>query len=236
MREFFVKHLEPIVPLYAVVPLICCFILNSLVYYGATVINANRVHYDLTLDFDRKVPVIPAFIIIYFGCYIFWITNSILIAKISKKSCMRFVFAYITSISICALLYVAMPTTNVRPEITGTGVFESLMRVLYQIDKPENLFPSIHCLLSWFCYIGLRGRKEIPKSYRIFSCIFAILVFLSTQFTKQHYIVDVFGGVIIAEVMYYICKNNKWYNGMEKIFDMISSWIFGRDNVGKNKK
>lgn len=31
--------------------------------------------------------------------------------------------------------------------------------------------PSIHCLVSWFCYIGIRGRSNIPKAYRGFHAV-----------------------------------------------------------------
>lgn len=40
------------------------------------------------------------------------------------------------------------------------------MRFVYAVDAADNLFPSIHCLVSWFCYIGLRGRRDIPVWYR----------------------------------------------------------------------
>lgn len=233
MHEFFKKHMDPIVPYYAVIPLITCFVFNTLVYYGSMVINRNRYHYDFTTDFDRWVPIMPGFVIIYLGCYTFWIVNYIMIARIGKEHCMRFALADISSRFICALLYVLIPTTNVRPEILGNGLIEQLLRLVYTIDSPENLFPSIHCLVSWFCFIGMRNQKQIPRSYRIFSCICAILVCLSTQVTKQHYIVDVFGGIALAEVTYYISNHREWYRGASKFFDRISGWIFGRENIGQ---
>lgn len=235
MRKFLKKYLDPIVPLYSIVPLVCCFIFNSLIYFGVGLLSEGRFHYDFTLSFDRSVPVIPEFIIIYFGCYIFWIVNSIMIARVSRENCMNYAVAYISSLSICGLFYLFMPTTNVRPDIVGTGISEQLLRWLYSIDKAENLFPSIHCLLSWFCYIGIRGRKEIPKWYRAFSCVFAIMVFLSTQFTKQHYIVDIFGGVAIAEATYYFSSHKEWHIGVTKLFEKISELIFGRENVSENE-
>ena len=42
------------------------------------------------------------------------------------------------------------------------------MRFLYQVDAADNLFPSIHCLTSWFCYIGIRGRVRAEMVSRIF--------------------------------------------------------------------
>jgi len=231
MREFLKKNLDPIIRLYSVIPLITCFAFNTLVYYGAMVINNNRFHYDFTMDFDRRVPIIPGFVIIYFVCYVFWAINYILIGRISKEHCMKFVLADISSRCVCFIFFILIPTTNIRPEILGNGIGEQLLRHLYLIDHPENLFPSIHCLVSWFCFIGIRNQKQVPRWYRVFSCLFAIAVCLSTQFTKQHYIVDVFGGIIIAELTYYIAHHSEWYRGVEKLFDKISAIIFGENNI-----
>lgn len=42
------------------------------------------------------------------------------------------------------------------------------MRLLYWIDAADNLFPSIHCLVSWLCWIGVRRRRDIPYGYSFF--------------------------------------------------------------------
>jgi membrane-associated phospholipid phosphatase len=212
------KYVEKICPLYAVIPLLCAFLFETFVYEGSKFLITNRYHYDFTLAFDRWVPVIPIFTTIYFGCYIFWVINFIIMARMGRKHFYQYIFALYASYVICAIFYIALPTTNVRPEITGNSLGDMMLRFLYTTDTPENLFPSIHCMLSWFCYIGIRGKKEIPVSYRVFSCVFALLVVVSTQVTKQHYVVDVFGGVILAELSCYISKRKSWYLRMDKFF------------------
>ena len=67
-------------------------------------------------------------------------------------------------------------------------------------------FIAIHCLTSWFCYIAVRKNKNIPKPYVWFSLLFAISVCISTLTTKQHVIVDVIGGVGLAEGSYFVVK------------------------------
>ena len=96
---------------------------------------------------------------------------------------------------------------------------------LYSIDQPTNLFPSIHCLVSWFCFIGIKDREDIPKWYKVFSCIFAIMVFVSTQVTKQHYLVDVVGGVLIAELTFRISRRVGAYLYVQRFYEKINSSI-----------
>ena len=107
-----------------------------------------------------------------------------------------------------------------RPIIGGNSLWDNALRFLYQIDAPDNLFPSIHCLVSWFSYLGVRGRKDIPQWYRTLSFVMALAVFISTLTTRQHVIVDVFGGVLLAEVCY-------WLAGRKAVLERYTQLIDG---------
>lgn len=120
---------------------------------------------------------------------------------------------------ICFSIFLLFPTTNIRPDIVGGGIWNEGMRLLYRIDAADNLFPSIHCLVSWFCYIGIRGEKKIPKWYKWTSCLIAVAVFISTLTTKQHVIIDVIAGVVIM----------KQRCGLQDIHDFIKGiCVFGK--------
>lgn len=227
MHERLKEKINKIIPSYAIIPLLSCLGVNCIVYFGIRLFTTNVKHHDFTMAFDKAVPVIPEFVFIYLGCYIFWVANYIIIARQGKEYCMRFVFADIMSRLICGIFFLFLPTTNIRPELVGTDIWTTLLKFVYATDAANNLFPSIHCLVSWFCYIGIRGRKNIPKWYRMFSCIFAILVFISTQVTKQHYIIDVIGGVAIAELAFYIGFHTNWYCILQQRLDRISGTLFG---------
>lgn len=214
--------IEKIIPLYAILPLLSAFMLNNVVYFVIRLFAEDKFHYDFTTDFDRMVPFVPAWVSIYFLCYVFWIANYILIGRQDKRHFYGFITAEIISKTICGLFFFFLPTTNVRPEVIGSGIWEQLMRLLYSIDAPTNLFPSIHCLESWFCYRFICGRASVPKFYQRFSGVFAVLVILSTQFTKQHYIVDVFGGVLLAEICYQLCTRTGLYKPVMKFFERIT--------------
>ncbi|MDI9241403.1 phosphatase PAP2 family protein [Fusibacillus kribbianus] len=219
------KKYVKLIPFYGIIPLLTCFLVNDIVYFILRLFMEGAYHYDLTTSFDRMIPFVPAWVSIYFICYIFWIVNYLLIAAQSKEHLYRFVVADILSRLICGVFFVILPTTNVRPEVVGNGIWENLMRWLYAIDAPTNLFPSIHCLTSWFCYIGIRGQKKVPKWYQIFSLIFALLVCLSTQFTKQHYLVDVIGGIGLAQLCYWIAMKFDWYKPVMVFFEGVNERI-----------
>lgn len=226
MWNWLTTKVNPRICIYSIIPLLSAFGLNMLIYSGTMSLCADWYHYDFTTAFDLKVPVIPAFMYIYFGCYIFWVVNYIIMGHLGKEHFYKYISADIMSRFVCGLFFILLPTTNVALReavmLNGSTLSEKLMQFLYMVDQPTNLFPSIHCLVSWFCFIGIRGQKSVPKWYRVFSCIFAILVCVSTQVTKQHYIVDVFGGIILAEVLYYITNHTRIYFPFMNFFEKLN--------------
>lgn len=212
------KKIYSYIPEYSIRPLLLCVIFNFSVYLGSRLFYNNRVFYNITSYFDNKTPLFPSFILIYFGSYIFWIVNYILISRVNKDHCYRFVMADILGKFVCFIIFITFPTTNIRPVLTATGPFVDMLKYLYSIDAANNLFPSIHCLVSWYCYIGLRNIKSIPVFYRNFSLFIAIMICISTLTTKQHVLIDVLGGIFLAELTYHLSQHFNFY----KIFKYIN--------------
>ena len=224
MKRFW-KYVTGVVPAYGLFPLVFSFVFNCLVYSGSRAIAGGWYHHNIESSLDLRLPFVPQFLIVYFGCYIFWAVNYILAARQEKEQVYRFFTADLISRCVCLIIFLAYPTTNTRPVIEGSGFWDLLAGWLYSIDAADNLFPSIHCLVSWFCYIGIRHQKKIPVWYQRFSLVFAILVCISTQVTKQHYIIDVFGGIILSEVCYLIGRKTNLYQGLWKVFEKINQRV-----------
>ena len=194
------EKIRSFVPRYAIIPLLICVIFNFSVYSGARLFYKDRYFYDLTSKFDNIFPIVPITVLIYLGSYFFWIVNYILICRLNKEHCYRFICADLIGKLVCFITYLSFPTTNIRPEITSTGVFWDMLQFVYNSDAANNLFPSIHCLVSWYCFVGLRNCKTIPSWYKYLSLFIALMICISTLTTRQHVIVDVFGGVLLAEL------------------------------------
>ena len=219
------KGLTRILPAYGVFPVIFSFVFNCLVYSGSRMIAGGWYHHNIETDVDRSIPFVPEFLVIYFGCYVFWAVNYILIARQDRRSVYQFFTGDFISRCVCLVSFLAFPTTNTRPLITGSGLWNQAALWLYSIDAADNLFPSIHCLVSWFCYLGIRGRKEIPRWYQRMSMVIAVLVFASTLLTKQHVIVDVAGGILLAEFCFFIGRKTDLYRIYERFGSRIEQKI-----------
>lgn len=74
------------------------------------------------------IPALNWTIIIYFGCYIFWIVNYILATRENKDKAMQFALSDIYAKVFCFICYVIFPTTMVRPEVVGDGIFDNAVQ------------------------------------------------------------------------------------------------------------
>ena len=223
--KHFLKKITGIVPAYGFFPLVFSFVFNCLVYSGSRAVAGSWYHHNIESNLDLRLPFLPQFLIIYFGCYIFWAANYILAARQDREEVYRFFTADFISRCVCLVIFLAYPTTNTRPVIEGSGFWYLLAGWLYSIDAADNLFPSIHCLVSWFCFLAVKGQKKIPIWYKAVSFILAVLVFLSTLFTKQHVIVDVAGGIFLAQGCFWIGKHTEIWHIYEHIGNKIEKAI-----------
>lgn len=199
------KKFTNIVPKYAYFPLAMAIVANTLVYNVSKLVTNHFFHYDFTMAVDEAIPLVPIFILIYVFCYVEWVVGYILIARESKEYCFQYVAADIIAKIICLIFFCLVPTTYVRPEL-GTGIFNDMIAFIYKMDGPVNLFPSIHCLESWMCFRSSIKMQKVPKIYKIFTLIYAFLVFLSVVFVKQHVFIDIIGGILVMELGLWIAK------------------------------
>lgn len=208
------KKRNPLIPGMMWLPIFLALFGNTLAYYGTRLITTGRIHHDITSFLDEKIPLIPWTIAIYLGCYLFWIVNYVIGCRQEQEKAFRFMSADFLAKIVCLLCFLVFPTTNIRPVIEGNSLWDELMRLLYRLDAADNLFPSIHCLTSYFCFIAVRKNKKIPRWYQALSLFITISICLSTLTTKQHVLIDVAAGVLLAEISWrFVDKSgfSKWY-------------------------
>ncbi|MDD6036112.1 MAG: phosphatase PAP2 family protein [Lachnospiraceae bacterium] len=227
------QKIRKLVPRVTCPALLLTIVCNTVTYYGTRILMNGRMHYDLTNAFDDRIPLIPWTITIYWGCYVFWIVNYILGCRQKQETAFRFLGADIIAKLVCLFCFLVLPTTNVRPVIEEKTIWDTMMMWLYRIDAADNLFPSIHCLTSWLCFIAVRENNRIPKWYKVTSVLIAVAICISTLTTKQHVLIDVFAGVGLAEVSYLFVKKSgfaKWY---EKKIVTLSNRLWERIKISE---
>ena len=197
---------------------------NQIAYQDTRLIVGKLPHWDIATPLDHTFTLIPWTLIIYFGCFAFWGVSYTLIALQDDRSKAERFFASVAVAKLLTfIIYLVFPTTaDIRPEITGNSFWDFMYRTMYSADPCDNYFPSIHCMVSWFCYIGVRGKKEFPLAWRIFAFFMAVAVFVSTITTRQHVLVDIPGGIVFAELGNAIALR---FPRIQRTYSKLSTWI-----------
>jgi membrane-associated phospholipid phosphatase len=150
---------------------------------------------DISLPIDRQIPVVPIFVIPYlsFIPILFVVVPVILWRR--PEDFKRFGLVVLITQMILNILYLVVPATLVRPEISGSDPFTVLLRdLVWKLDEPINTFPSNHVALSVVAILTL-GFISGWRKYRLLQ-VWLLLVCASTLFVHQHVVLDVIGGVI----------------------------------------
>lgn len=220
------RHLGRLIPHYALVSLPFCLI-SVLLYFLAQILPRFSEPVNIMSAWDRAIPLRSEWVLIYFGSYVSWIVNFVMIARRGREYWFRFFAAFFTSSVITFIVFMVFPATMDQPEITGTGFFAFCMRLMYSVDNPINLLPSFHCLTSWFCAVGLHSDGKTPLWFRIASYVFALMVFASTLFVRQHCIIDVVVGVALAQIMYLLFRKGRLYLPFRRWMERLEQAAFG---------
>lgn len=151
------------------------------------------------LAWDRAIPLQPAWVFVYGAFYLFLIVLPVLAIR-DPEHVRRTVFAYLAIWSAAYACFIAFPSEARRPEIVSGPSFAAAgLRFLYESDTPRNCFPSLHVAHS---FVGALALWRLHRGVGIAAVACASLVGISTLFTKQHYLLDVAGGVLLAFAAY----------------------------------
>ncbi|MBQ1465825.1 MAG: hypothetical protein IIZ17_04000 [Eubacteriaceae bacterium] len=191
-------------------------VINILAYYIPKLITARGPWHNLAIGFDSLIPLIPVTIIIYGGAFLQWVLYYLRLASDDIPVVSRYLTAEIISKAVCAVTFLVFPSCVSRPDIAGTDFFSLITKMMFFVDIPTCVFPSIHCLQSWLCMRYVLERKDFRASYKIFCVIFTLAVFASTVTMKQHAVVDIPAGILLGEICLTVCRHGALTSPLEK--------------------
>lgn len=161
---------------------------------------AHRAPHVPALSLDDRVPLQPAWVLVYGSLYLFLILLPVFVVR-QDEHIRRTVYAYLTVWIAAYVCFFFYPTVAPRADetVVGEGFVLWGLRFLYSADPPYNCFPSLHVAHS---FVSALSSYRVHRGVGIGASACAFVVGLSTLFTKQHYILDVVAGFVLAYVAY----------------------------------
>jgi membrane-associated phospholipid phosphatase len=166
---------------------------TSFLYIGYQLTNRYQFfepHYLPLTTIDQNIPFLAWTIYPYFALI------AMMYAPIFYKDKSNF-YKALTAITIGVLInyliFLLYPTTFPRPpQPEGELLHDIWYRWLISIDQPTNCFPSGHITSP---FIAMHGLAKEHKKFRILIYVIFSMASISILTTKQHYAVDLLGGL-----------------------------------------
>jgi len=149
---------------------------------------------------DPLIPFIPHFIIPYLLIFPLVVVPFALAWK-KPKQLRKVVYAFLLATAIGEGIFTVFPTTMIRADVQPGDIFNDLVLYTYSVDFPaKNAFPSFHVTVSTLAtLLCLKLNRRVGLA----TLPLTVLIILATVFIKQHFAVDILGGLVLAGFSYW---------------------------------
>lgn len=168
----------------------------------------------IRMDLDDYIPFCEYFIVPYllWFAYIAAVIFYFSFINENKKEYWQLVLTLGTGMTLFIIISLIYPNgQDLRPVLTGDSIFIKLVRHLYAIDTPTNIFPSIHVFNSAACCIAVFHHDKFRKHKGLLAgtAVLTALIILATVFLKQHTILDVIAAFALNLICYQLLYKPK---------------------------
>ena len=145
---------------------------------------------------DARIPFCPGFVYIYCSWFPLLFFVPVLLNVYDCALCIRYFAAMVFDLAISTAIYLLVPTTFERPEITAKGLTGFAMRTVYGANhRFLNCAPSLHCSAAMLFAICMVCCGAMPFVLRGILFLLSLGIVASTVLVKQHVLVDVLTAI-----------------------------------------
>jgi membrane-associated phospholipid phosphatase len=218
-------------------------IFNIIHYFGYDWMNRLSDYRGITRNFntplDQAIPLVPQAVFVYLLLFPIIFLPAFLVKKVREFRAA--IGAFFTALFSLFTVFMLFPARMTRPEsILGDSWAHDILRWYYQADLPYNTTPSNHVTLS--ALAGLILFRSATHPFRHIHLIVGAMIGLSTVFVKQHFVVDILSGWLVAYLSFKIwfdwtkywmepLRNffkGRWKNSSSAFMKKIYVWLIGQ--------
>ena len=155
---------------------------------------------------DDRIPNMAVFIYPYVSWFPYIVVCAVLAIKnLDDRQFKKAVLVLTMGMNIFLFISYVWPTgLDLRESIvydlhTLSG---NLLKFVQTVDTPKSVFPSMHVYVTLVLQYTLEMQRKLVPAWGIWvGRVLAVLIVLSTMFTKQHSAVDVTAAIVMFAVL-----------------------------------
>ncbi len=179
--------------------------------YGAAFMLVERLIVDDYIvsysALDDMIPFIKEFVIPYCMWYPSMLLAGLWLLFKDADGFRRYIWALLSGLFFSVAFCFLFPNgQDLRPAVVeGNDICARLVRSLYEADTNTNVFPSMHVVGAMVVLFAVFDSKTVKsKTVKLLTLIVTVLVCASTVFIKQHSILDIYSGLIVSAMLYFV--------------------------------
>ncbi|MBR6443874.1 MAG: phosphatase PAP2 family protein [Firmicutes bacterium] len=193
-----IKHEALLVTLIAIAVFMC-----HILYLLLGRIDLER--HDIRTGLDQAIPFVQEFVIPYLLWYVMIIATFLCYLIHESKDMIEIGIYDLIGLIICCAVFVIYPTEiTFRPEyIAGSDFCSSVLRWMFNADKPYNVLPSMHCYEATAAFVGIMHSRYFSRKTwaKVTGAVLMVAIWMSTLFIKQHSVIDMAAGIALALIL-----------------------------------
>ncbi len=155
--------------------------------------NTSRFH--MYTEWELDIPLVPWMILVYLS----YVGVFLLLPVVMKSghSIASLAYGFLASILVSTMVFVAFPGELGYHRPDYIPEYDFLFQLLYDVDKPHNLFPSLHVTFSSLTAFAMMHQNRV-NWFRTTVLVWAMLIAASVILVHQHHFFDILTGLILA--------------------------------------
>jgi PAP2 superfamily. len=160
-------------------------------------------YYSIHCALDNLIPFCEWFIFPYFSWFLYMIISGFYFLFNDEEAFEHYMLSLIIGFFISTTIISVFPNgQDLRPTVYNANFAAQIMKWTQQFDTNTNVFPSMHvvgAICVWFAI----AKSETLRSKRwlqVCNWLLCTAIILATVFLKQHSVLDVFAGMVVAGI------------------------------------
>lgn len=163
---------------------------------------------------DDAIPFCQWFVPFYISWLPAFPGSLIFFLLFDKTDFQNLCFVMMNGATFCFLCYILWPTMlDLRIPVEDGNFLAQIMQLLWAIDTPTNVCPSLHVSVSTAIALTVLKSKKMKGRHpvgRWLLALWMVLICISTVFVKQHSVIDVLCGASVTAGFGLIAYQTDW--------------------------
>jgi membrane-associated phospholipid phosphatase len=172
---------------------------------SATYLVANRLaaenpkRYEMYIEWELGIPLVPSMIVVYLSYAAVFFLLPLVLKK--TQALVSLAYSFLFGILVSTSIFILFPGElgYSRPEFVEG--YDFLYQTLHQIDRPHNLFPSLHVTFSSLTAFAM-VHQTTTRWFHVAILLWAFVIATSVILVNQHHLFDIITGLGLAVCCY----------------------------------